>query len=58
MRQLYDRGVRGFLFTDAQFIPAGPLIDDAKQLLRGHRGGGNADIPLGRPHRLTTSTRN
>ena len=22
MRQLYDRGVRGFWFTDAQFIPA------------------------------------
>ena len=34
MRQLYDRGVRGFWFTDAQFIPARRYIEDAKQLLR------------------------
>ena len=34
MAQLYDRGVRGFWFTDAQFIPARRYIDDAKQLLR------------------------
>jgi radical SAM superfamily enzyme YgiQ (UPF0313 family) len=33
MRQLYDRGVRGFWFTDAQFIPARRYIDDAKALL-------------------------
>jgi radical SAM superfamily enzyme YgiQ (UPF0313 family) len=32
--QLYDRGVRGFWFTDAQFIPARRYIDDAKELLR------------------------
>ena len=34
MRQLYDRGVRGFWFTDAQFIPARRYIEDAKELLR------------------------
>ena len=34
MRQLYDRGVRGFWFTDAQFIPARRHIEDAKELLR------------------------
>jgi radical SAM superfamily enzyme YgiQ (UPF0313 family) len=34
MRQLYDRGVRGFWFTDAQFIPARRYIEDAKTLLR------------------------
>ncbi|WP_036915936.1 MULTISPECIES: photosystem II high light acclimation radical SAM protein [unclassified Prochlorococcus] len=33
MRQLYDRGVRGFWFTDAQFIPARRYIEDAKNLL-------------------------
>ena len=31
MRQLYDRGVRGFWFTDAQFIPARRYIEDAKE---------------------------
>ncbi|WP_050752447.1 MULTISPECIES: photosystem II high light acclimation radical SAM protein [unclassified Synechococcus] len=34
MRQLYDRGVRGFWFTDAQFIPARRYIEDAKTLLQ------------------------
>ena len=34
MSQLYDRGVRGFWFTDAQFIPARRHIEDAKELLR------------------------
>lgn len=34
MRQLYDRGVRGFWFTDAQFIPAKRYMEDAKELLR------------------------
>ena len=34
MRQLYERGVRGFWFTDAQFIPARRHIEDAKELLR------------------------
>jgi len=34
MAQLYNRGVRSFWFTDAQFIPARRYIEDAKQLLR------------------------
>jgi radical SAM superfamily enzyme YgiQ (UPF0313 family) len=44
MRQLYDRGVRGFWFTDAQFIPARRYIDDAKQLLRAILAAGMNDI--------------
>ena len=44
MRQLYDRGVRGFWFTDAQFIPARRYIDDAKQLLRAIQAEGLRDI--------------
>ena len=44
MRQLYDRGVRGFWFTDAQFIPARRYIDDAKQLLRAIQAEGWSDI--------------
>jgi radical SAM superfamily enzyme YgiQ (UPF0313 family) len=44
MRQLYDRGVRGFWFTDAQFIPARRYIDDAKQLLRAIQAEGLTDI--------------
>ncbi len=44
MRQLYDRGVRGFWFTDAQFIPARRYIDDAKQLLRAILAAGMTDI--------------
>jgi radical SAM superfamily enzyme YgiQ (UPF0313 family) len=44
MRQLYDRGVRGFWFTDAQFIPARRYIEDAKQLLRAILAAGMADI--------------
>lgn len=44
MRQLYDRGVRGFWFTDAQFIPARRYIDDAKQLLRAILVAGMDDI--------------
>jgi len=31
MKQLYDLGVRGFWFTDAQFIPAKKHIADAKE---------------------------
>ena len=27
MKQLYDLGVRGFWFTDAQFIPAKNIAD-------------------------------
>jgi len=34
MRQLYDRGIRNFWFTDAQFIPAKMFIDDAIELLQ------------------------
>lgn len=34
MRQLYDRGIRNFWFTDAQFIPARKFIPDAVELLR------------------------
>ncbi len=44
MRQLYDRGVRGFWFTDAQFIPARRYIDDAKDLLRAIQAAGMDDI--------------
>ncbi len=34
IRQLYDRGIRNFWFTDAQFIPARKFIDDAIELLQ------------------------
>ncbi len=34
MRQLYDRGIRNFWFTDAQFIPAKRYIPDAIELLQ------------------------
>lgn len=34
MRQLYDRGIRNFWFTDAQFIPAKKYIPDAIELLQ------------------------
>ncbi|MEI6031186.1 MAG: photosystem II high light acclimation radical SAM protein [Synechococcaceae cyanobacterium ELA739] len=44
MRQLYDRGVRGFWFTDAQFIPARRQIEDAKDLLRAIAADGMTDI--------------
>ncbi|MEB3194875.1 MAG: radical SAM protein [Cyanobacteriota bacterium] len=44
MRQLYDRGVRGFWFTDAQFIPARRYIEDAKELLRAIQAAGMTDI--------------
>nr|YP_002049189.1 hypothetical protein PCC_0548 [Paulinella chromatophora]ACB42979.1 hypothetical protein PCC_0548 [Paulinella chromatophora] len=44
MRQLYDRGVRGFWFTDAQFIPARRYIADAKALLRSISAEGLTDI--------------
>ena len=44
MRQLYERGVRGFWFTDAQFIPARRYIDDAKELLRAILAAGMDDI--------------
>jgi radical SAM superfamily enzyme YgiQ (UPF0313 family) len=44
MRQLYDRGVRGFWFTDAQFIPARRYIDAAKELLRAIQAEGLTEI--------------
>jgi len=44
MKQLYDLGVRGFWFTDAQFIPAKKHIEDAKTLLRAIKDQGWDDI--------------
>ena len=44
MQQLHDRGVRGFWFTDAQFIPARRYIEDAKELLRAVIAAGLTDI--------------
>ncbi|MBD2386103.1 photosystem II high light acclimation radical SAM protein [Cylindrospermum sp. FACHB-282] len=44
MRQLYDRGVRNFWFTDAQFIPARKFIDDAVELLQKIIDSGMTDI--------------
>jgi len=34
MQQLYNRGIRNFWFTDAQFIPARKFINDAVELLQ------------------------
>ncbi|MEM1238859.1 MAG: photosystem II high light acclimation radical SAM protein [Cyanobacteria bacterium P01_H01_bin.26] len=44
MRQLYDRGIRNFWFTDAQFIPARRFIDDAVELLQKIVDSGMEDI--------------
>ncbi|MBP0011693.1 MAG: B12-binding domain-containing radical SAM protein [Roseofilum sp. SBFL] len=44
MRQLYDRGVRNFWFTDAQFIPARKFIPDAIELLHKILEAGLTDI--------------
>lgn len=44
MRQLYDRGIRNFWFTDAQFIPARKFIDDAVELLQKIIDSGMTDI--------------
>ncbi|MEC4987052.1 MAG: radical SAM protein, partial [Oscillatoria sp. PMC 1076.18] len=44
MRQLYDRGIRKFWFTDAQFIPARKFIDDAIELLQKILDSGMTDI--------------
>jgi radical SAM superfamily enzyme YgiQ (UPF0313 family) len=44
IRQLYDRGVRNFWFTDAQFIPARKFIDDAIELLQKIIDAGMSDI--------------
>ncbi|AFZ00929.1 photosystem II high light acclimation radical SAM protein [Calothrix sp. PCC 6303] len=44
IRQLYNRGVRNFWFTDAQFIPAKKFIDDAIELLKKIVDSGMTDI--------------
>jgi radical SAM superfamily enzyme YgiQ (UPF0313 family) len=44
MRQLYNRGVRNFWFTDAQLIPARKYIDDVVELLQKVLDAGMADI--------------
>jgi radical SAM superfamily enzyme YgiQ (UPF0313 family) len=44
MRQLYDRGIRNFWFTDAQFIPAKKFIGDAVELLQKIVDSGMTDI--------------
>ncbi len=44
MRQLYQRGVRRFWFTDAQFIPARRHIDGVKELLCAIQAQGWNDI--------------
>ena len=44
MRQLYDRGIRNFWFTDAQFIPARKYIADAVELLQKIVDSGMKDI--------------
>ncbi len=44
MKQLYDLGVRGFWFTDAQFIPSKKNIQDAKLLLQAIKDQGWKDI--------------
>lgn len=44
MRQLYDRGIRNFWFTDAQFIPARRYMDDVVELLQKIVDSGMTDI--------------
>jgi radical SAM superfamily enzyme YgiQ (UPF0313 family) len=44
MQQLYNRGVRNFWFTDAQFIPARRFMDDAIELLQKILNAGMTDI--------------
>jgi radical SAM superfamily enzyme YgiQ (UPF0313 family) len=44
MRQLYDRGIRNFWFTDAQFIPARKFINPAEDLLAKILAEGMSDI--------------
>lgn len=44
MRQLYDRGIRKFWFTDAQFIPAKRYIADTEELLEKILASGMTDI--------------
>jgi radical SAM superfamily enzyme YgiQ (UPF0313 family) len=44
IRALYNRGIRNFWFTDAQFIPARKFIDDAVELLQKIVDSGMSDI--------------
>ena len=44
MKQLYEMGVRGFWFTDAQFIPTKNHIEDAKLLLQAIKDQGWTDL--------------
>ncbi len=44
MKQLYNMGVRGFWFTDAQFIPTKNHIQDAKLLLQAIKDQGWTDL--------------
>jgi radical SAM superfamily enzyme YgiQ (UPF0313 family) len=44
MQQLYDRGIRNFWFTDAQFIPAKKFMADVADLLREILKSGMKDI--------------
>jgi len=44
MRQLYDRGIRNFWFTDAQFIPTRKFINDVEELLEKILASGMKDI--------------
>ncbi len=44
IRQLYNRGIRNFWFTDAQFIPAKRMITDAEELLQKIVDSGMNDI--------------
>lgn len=44
MRQLYDRGIRNFWFTDAQFIPTRKFINDVEELLEKVLDAGMKDI--------------
>ena len=44
MRQLYDRGIRNFWFTDAQFIPAKRFTADVVELLQKIYDSGMRDI--------------
>jgi radical SAM superfamily enzyme YgiQ (UPF0313 family) len=44
MQQLYDRGIRNFWFTDAQFIPAKRFIPDVVELLQAILESGMTDI--------------
>ena len=49
IKQLYDLGVRGFWFTDAQFIPSRGHIQNAKDILHSIRRLQDtvADSPIG-----------